>query len=241
MLDDITTANGFGSDFTLTIQNGGAAIAGSALTTDNTAVVCFSTDAMIETGRGPVAAGALRVGDIAVTRDAGLQPIRWVGKRRLGADELGARLSLRPIVIGKGALGNGLPYTDLVVLPQHRILLRSKIAQRMFGTSEVLAAAKQLLLIEGIDIAQDMAEVTYVHFLLDQHQIVLANGAEAESLHTGAQAMNAMGEAAREETFAIFPELRDEVERPMARPALTGRKARKLANRHRLKGRDLVM
>lgn len=238
VLDDITTGNGFGSNFTLTIQNGGAAISGDDLTADNTAVVCFGSDVMIETARGPVAAGALAVGQLVRTRDGGLQPIRWIGRRHLGAAELGANPNLRPIVIRKGALGAGLPQADLVVSPQHRILLRSKIAQRMFGTDEVLAAAKQLLQIDGIDIAPQ-AEVTYVHFLFDDHQIVTANGAEAESLHTGEQALNAVGHAAREEILSLFPELRSGPERPMARPALSGRMARKLAVRHRQKGFDL--
>ncbi len=241
VLDDISVANGFGSDFSLTIQNGGAAVAGTQLTGENTNVVCFAAEVMIETDRGPVAAGALAVGDLVRTRDAGFQPVRWVGRRSLDAAELGANPALRPIVIRKGALGRDLPLADLTVSPQHRILMRSQLAQRMFGTNEVLVAAKQLLQIAGIDIAQDRGEVTYVHFLFDDHQIVLANGAEAESLHTGEQALNAVGEAARTEILTLFPELLANAERPMARLALTGRMARKLANRHRQKGRELVM
>ncbi|MDO5620213.1 MAG: calcium-binding protein, partial [Paracoccus sp. (in: a-proteobacteria)] len=59
VLNDISTANGFGEDFVFTIQNGGTAVAGDDLTWDNTNVVCFSADALIETARGPVRAGDL--------------------------------------------------------------------------------------------------------------------------------------------------------------------------------------
>ena len=65
---------------------------------------------------------------------------------------------------------------DLIVSPQHRMLVRSQIAQKMFGTPEVLVAAKQLCQLRGIDVVEDLVDVTYVHFLFDAHQIVLANG-----------------------------------------------------------------
>lgn len=70
---------------------------------------------------------------------------------------------------------------DLLVSPQHRILVRSKVAQRMFGKQEVLAAAKHLLTLDGIEIADDVQETTYYHILFDRNEIVYADGAEAET------------------------------------------------------------
>ncbi|TWI29271.1 Hint domain-containing protein [Paracoccus sulfuroxidans] len=239
VLNDISTANGFANGMTVTIRNGGSAIAGRDLTWDNTDVVCFAADALIETVEGPVRAGDLSVGDLVHTADAGLQPIRWIGRRRLGAAELEAHPNLRPIRIRAGALGQNLPSRDLVVSPQHRMLARSRIAQRMFGTDEILVAAKQLLQLKGFDIASDLAEVTYVHFLFDAHQIVFANGAPSESLHTGAEALKAVGEAAVAEIYQLFPELRSDTREP-ARLLAPGRMARKLAQRHMQNGRNLL-
>ncbi|MDO5659329.1 MAG: Hint domain-containing protein, partial [Paracoccus sp. (in: a-proteobacteria)] len=203
--------------------------------------VCFSADAMIETDRGLVRAGDLVAGDMVRTRDSGFQPVRWVGAQVLTFMPFSAA-SLRPVRINAGALGDGLPVADLVVSPQHRVLVRSNIAQKMFGTDEVLVAAKQLLQIDGIDIAEDLAEVTYVHFLFDQHEIVFANGAESESLFTGPQALKVVGSAALEEIFAIFPELRDRDYTPEpARVLASGRMGRKLAVRHNQNGKPLVM
>ena len=78
----------------------------------------------------------------------------------------------------------------------------------MFGAPEVLVAAKQLLQIDGIDL-DDAADVTYVHFLCDRHEVVFSNGAPTESLYTGPEALKSVGAAAREEIFVLFPQLRD--------------------------------
>ncbi|SDE50498.1 Hemolysin-type calcium-binding repeat-containing protein [Paracoccus isoporae] len=227
-------------DLTFTLRAGEARVTGDQLTWDNTNVTCFGTDALILTAGGEVAAGDLAVGDLVETRDAGLQPIRWIGRRHLDAATLAAHPHLRPIRIRAGALGAGLPERDLIVSPQHRMLVRSKIAQRMFGTDEVLVAAKQLCRIEGIAPAEDLAEITYVHFLFDDHQIVRANGAETESMHTGAEAMRSVGAAAREEILTLFPELRDGSVRDPARTLASGRMGRRLALRHAENGKPLL-
>lgn len=204
-------------------------------------VPCFAAGTMLATPHGEVAIEDLREGDLVLTRDHGAQPIRWIGKTVIGAARLAVSPQLRPIRIKAGALGDNSPATDLVVSPQHRVLVRSKIAQRMFGTSEILVAARQLLQLDGIDIAGDLAGVEYFHMLFDRHEVVVSNGAETESLFTGPQALKALGRAARDEIFAIFPELRDAgavIE--AARPMVSGRKGRKLALRHAQAGRALV-
>lgn len=195
------------------------------------AAPCFTRGTLIDTDRGPVVIEDLAEGDLVVTRDNGLQPIRWIGSRRLGGGDLAEKL--RPIRIRRHALGTGIPARDLLVSPQHRVLVRSKIAQKMFGTNEVLVAAKQLCQIDGIDIADDLAEVEYFHMLFDRHEVVISNGAETESLFTGPEALKAVGPQAREEILTIFPELADRDYAPVAaRPLASGRMGRKLAVRH---------
>ena len=105
----------------------------------------------------------------------------------------------------------------------------------MFGNTVVLVAAKQLLQIRGIDIATDMREVEYFHFLFDKHQIVFAEGAPTESLFTGAEALKSVSPEARQEIFAILPELATlsaENLPQSVRPIISGRNARKMASRH---------
>lgn len=202
---------------------------------------CFARGTMIVTERGEVAVEDLVEGDLVQTADNGLQPIRWIGGSLVTADTLADNPKLRPIRIRQGALGDGVPARDLVVSPQHRILVRSQIAQNMFGAREVLVAAKQLCQLDGIDVADDLPEVQYFHILFDRHEVILSNGAETEALFTGDEALRGVGPAALEEILAIFPQLRDPAySAEPARMILSGRSARSLAVRHARNGRQIV-
>ena len=203
--------------------------------------ICFTRGTMIRTDRGDVAVEKLTAGDLVETKDNGLKPIFWIGSRVLGRAALEQNPKLYPIRIKAGALGAGYPASDLIVSPQHRILLRSRVAQRMFGATEVLVAAKQLLLIEGIDQVTEFDEVEYFHFLFDRHEIVFSNGAETESLFTGPEALKSVSAEQREEILSLFPELNDldHVAEP-ARMLLSGRLGRKLSQRLAQNGRCAV-
>lgn len=211
--------------------------------TENDAFICFASGTLIRTSAGDIPIEEITAGDLVLTRDSGFKPVQWIGGRKLSAEILSKLPKLRPIRIAAGALGNGLPMRELVVSPQHRVLVRSKIARNMFCTDEVLVAAKHMLDHDGIEIADDLVEVEYFHFLLDRHEVVISNGAETESLYTGPQTLESVGDAARDEIFTIFPELRnnDPEERPKsARLLLTGRQGRKLMYRHAKNNRLLV-
>jgi len=208
---------------------------------DVNAPLCFARGTMLDTPEGLRAIESLKAGDLVLTRDNGPQPIRWIGSRMITAKELSAHEKLRPIRIKAGALGAGTPAADLVVSPQHRVLVRSKVAIRMFGAAEVLVAAKQLLQVDGIDICDKPDEVEYFHMLFDRHEVVFANGAEAESLYTGPEAIKSVGPAALEEIYEILPELRErDYKARGARELLSGRMGRKLVSRHLQHNRPLV-
>jgi hypothetical protein len=206
------------------------------------APLCFTRGTMLETPEGSRAIEDLKVGDIVLTKDNGAQPIRWISSRVFSQAFLERNPNMCPILIQAGALGRNTPTADLIVSPQHRILVRSKVAQKMFGTDEVLVAAKQLLQVEGIDVCDQFdGDVEYFHMLFDQHEVVFANGAEAESLYTGPQAIKSVGAAALEEIYEIFPELRDRDYEPKgARMLLSGRMGRKLVSRHLQHSKPLV-
>ena len=201
---------------------------------------CFTLGTLILTDTGERPVEDLAPGDRVWTRDHGFQPIRWTGRRRLDPTTLAATPKLRPIRIRAGALGDGMPRDDLIVSPQHRVLVRSAIAQRMFGTAELLVPAKQLLELPGIALAEDLAEVTYLHLMFEHHEILLSNGAETESLYPGPQALLSLGPVV-EEIYTLFPELRDTVEDfPPARPFVTGKRARQMVSRHNSNAKPLV-
>jgi len=204
--------------------------------------VCFAHGTFIQTQKGQVAVEDLKVGDAVKTLDNGYQPISWIGSRYLNDIDLMVNPHLKPIKIKAGALGAGIPQADLTVSPQHRILVRSVVARRMFGVSEVLIPAKKLLDIEGIDVVQNTSEVAYRHFLFERHEIVFSNGAPTESLFTGKEAMKSVGENARAEITALFPQIVSSgfVPNP-ARPIQDqGRRIRTFVGRIKKNGRSMV-
>jgi hypothetical protein len=197
-------------------------------------VICFSAGTLIQTDRGARRVEDLRPGDGVVTLDRGVQPLRWAGSRLLSGEELSANPHLCPIRIAAGALGPGLPERELIVSPQHRLLLRSAVAQRMFGSAEVLAAARHLLGVPGVEVL-DPPEVAYFHLLFDAHEIIFANGAPAESLHVDAEAMRALSPAALAEIAAILPDcppLAGRSPLPLVRTNPRGRRLRAMTDRH---------
>ncbi len=170
-------------------------------------VVCFCTGTQIATKRGLVAIEDLSIGDMVLTMDNGFRPIRWIGNRQLDSIDLAVNPKLCPVRITAGALGNGMPEQDLMVSPQHRVLIRSVIALRIFDTREVLIPAIKLCDMDGIEQVTDMTKAGYWHMLFDGHEIVYSNGAATESLFTGPEALKAVSAESREEIIALFPKI----------------------------------
>lgn len=206
-----------------------------------TEIPCFTQGTMILTSSGPRAIETLRPGDLIQTRDHGLRPIRWIGGSYLDARQLDLQPNLRPILIRARALGAAAPTQDLIVSPQHRVLITSRIARRMFDEDEILVAAKHLTALPGIEAIHPENGVNYWHMLFDRHELVFSNGGWTESLFTGPQALKAISPSARREIFALFPELSQPGHTPSAaRRLLSGREGRKLAERHLKNERPLA-
>ncbi|WP_254439286.1 Hint domain-containing protein [Ruegeria arenilitoris] len=101
----------------------------------------------------------------------------------------------------------GHPKQDLIVSQQHRILVSSAVAQRMFDRKDVLIPAKKLLSLDAIDIVFDTSNgVEFFHLLFDTHELVWSNGALTESLLTGPEALKSVSAEAYQEILALFPE-----------------------------------
>lgn len=170
-------------------------------------VICFTPGTRIQTGDGLRLIEDLREGDTVQTKDNGLQPLRWIGQRRMTGARLFAMPKLRPIRISGGALGVDRPDEDLLVSPEHRMLIKGSVAQNLFNTAEVLVTAKDLINGTTITVDMQLREVTYIHVLLDQHQILIANGLESESFHPASAAFASLDQKDRKRLLAEYPEL----------------------------------
>lgn len=171
-------------------------------------IICFAPGTMIATPAGERAIETLREGDRVFTRDNGVQEIRWTGHRALSGSELDRDASLRPIRIKAGTLGNNMPERDIVVSPNHRMLMSSERTAMFFDDREVLAAAKHLTKMQGISKVKPARGITYHHILFDRHEVILGNGAWTESFQPGDYALRGLKSEQRDEIFKLFPHLR---------------------------------
>ena len=206
----------------------GAVIGSMAFSNIEKVVTCFTPGTLIATARGPEAVERLVPGDLIMTRDHGLQPLRWVGRRDLSLADLIAGPKLQPVRIAAGALGAGLPLRDMLVSPQHRMLMTGARAEMLFGEDEVLVAALHLTALPGVEQVLTRG-VTYLHLMFDNHEVIEADGAWSESFQPAARSLRDLGDEQRAEIVALFPDLAGgPVSVPAARLTLKAHEARVL-------------
>ncbi len=167
--------------------------------------VCFGPGTRIDTPRGPKRVDRLKVGDFVSTLDDGPQPIRWIAKRRLrfAAPDPG-----QPVRIDKGAFGPGLPRREILLSPNHRVLVQTTPAHALHDPLGALAPAKALTRRPGIRAAQGRRAITYFSLLLPMHAVILAEGIAVESLYPGPQSWAALTGPERSAWFRLAPEAR---------------------------------
>jgi hypothetical protein len=133
-------------------------------------VVCFLAGTRIATPAGDTSVEDLAIGDLVLTADGRSAPVRWVGVQSV-VTFFADPLRSFPIRIAAGALGEGLPVRDLLVSPDHALMLDGVLVQ---------AGA----LVNGTTIVRETAmpdRFTYYHVELDDHSLVIAEGVPAET------------------------------------------------------------
>ncbi|MCR8723747.1 Hint domain-containing protein [Frigidibacter sp. ROC022] len=159
---------------------------------DHVAPICFVTGTRIATPEGERPVESLRPGDMVETRDNGAQPLLWVGRTAVGGTARAEDPRYAPVEISPGALGPGQPHQRLVVSRQHRLLLSGWQVDLMFGLHEVLVPAGALLGQPGFSRGRPSGGWAYHHLLCPAHEILLAEGAPAESFLPGPEACAAL-------------------------------------------------
>jgi hypothetical protein len=147
--------------------------AGTSAITAGTIYVCFAAGTRILTAEGEVEVERLKAGDLVATlsgRGSPMKPVLWLGRRRVVLAGHPNADAIAPVRIMAGALGQGAPHRDLLVSPDHCLFLDG-------------ALVPARLLVNGTTIVAErgLAEVTYYHVELESHDVLLAEGAAAES------------------------------------------------------------
>ncbi|CUK05382.1 hypothetical protein RUE5091_02711 [Ruegeria denitrificans] len=135
--------------------------------------ICYCRGTLIRTDTGYVPIEGLNPGDAIWTQDEGGQPVRWVGSQSVIATG-----RFKMVEIPCEALANFAP---LMVSQQHRLLITHPMAELHFGVPEVFVPALSLV-DAGIARMSDKKTAHFYHLLLDQHNVIDANGAASESL-----------------------------------------------------------
>jgi hypothetical protein len=149
--------------FHLGQETGGTGI----VVTDDTP--CFLRGTQILTDAGEVAVETLSVGDRVITLSGEAKPIAWIGCGRVTVTR-GRRCAATPIVVRKAALGNNLPHHDLHITKGHALFL-----------DDVLIPVEFLVNHRSIAWDDRAQEVAFFHIELATHDVLLANGAPAET------------------------------------------------------------
>ena len=179
-----------------------------------TQVPCFASGVEIDTPDGPCPVERLAPGDLVLTRDNGPMAIRWIG-----CSEVPVTGGNRPVRIAAGTFG---AKADVVVSPNHRILLSDQWAELLFSAHEVLVKAKDLVNHRTVTWDGQHSHIRYFHILLDDHQLLTSHGLVSESYHLGSQTMHSLDRETLAEIFHLFPDLAHDSNSygPAARPSL---------------------
>jgi hypothetical protein len=144
----------------------------SDLTTSNTNLVCFCAGTLIATPDGQRAVEDLGLGDRVQTVEGRSVPVKWIGRQTVMTC-FGPAERLMPVRFAAGSLGQGLPHTDLTVTADHGMLVEDVICHA--------GALVNGVTIHRVPLAEMGETYTVYHIETEGHEIILANGAPAET------------------------------------------------------------
>ncbi|WP_420396763.1 Hint domain-containing protein [Nioella sp.] len=143
-----------------------------SITQSGTYQMCFTAGTKIEVAGGEVPVETLCIGDRIVTTAGRTAPVKWIGRQTV-ATRFGPADRLMPVRFAAGSLGEGVPHSDLTVTADHGMLVDGVICHAgalVNGTT-----------ITRVPLAEMGESYTVFHIETEAHEIILANGAPAET------------------------------------------------------------
>jgi hypothetical protein len=142
---------------------------GSAMPFGLSSELCFCAGTQIATPTGDVPVEQLAAGDLVMTESGEARPIVWIGVGRVMVTR-GRRSAATPVIVRKDAFDHNVPHRDLRVTKGHS-----------FHIDNVLIPVEFLVNHRSIVWDDHAQEVSIYHIELETHDVLLANGAPAES------------------------------------------------------------
>jgi hypothetical protein len=158
-----------GGSFALSLAGAGTVTASASEDGADVTLLCFCANTLIQTPSGERPVQELAVGDEVTTHRGDARPIVWIGTGKVLATR-GRRNAATPVIVRRGALAHNVPHRDLCVTKGHSLYL-----------DDVLIPVEYLVNHRSItwdDLAQ---EVALYHIELATHDVLVADGAPAES------------------------------------------------------------
>ncbi|NPD20990.1 Hint domain-containing protein [Rhodophyticola sp. DY48A3-103] len=152
---------------------------------DNAGVAnfCFMGGTLIAMPKGERRVEDIGIGDFVMTSDGRAVPVKWLGKQRVTPAAVNLALDEKraPVRIRAGALGN---HSDLYVSADHGMIVEGLV----INASALVNGDS----IAFVPLAELPESVTYYHVETENHDVILANGAPAETFidYVGRQAFD---------------------------------------------------
>jgi hypothetical protein len=156
----------------LAVNHETGTVGSTSYASQDTDIVCFLEGTLIATETGERCVEDLGVGDRIRTADGHIVAVKWIGRMTVST-RFGPAERLMPVRFAAGSLGDGLPHTDLTVTADHGMLVGGIICHAgalVNGTT-----------ITRVPLAEMGETYTVYHVETEEHEIILANGAPAET------------------------------------------------------------
>jgi hypothetical protein len=141
--------------------------------------ICFLAGTLIRTPDGEVAVESLKHGDPVLTQDGRTVPVDWLGVQTVSL-RFADKMRVLPIRIHAGALAENVPCRDLLVSPDHAILVDGAL---------IHAGA----LVNGTSVVRETnvpSTLKYYHVEVEDHSLIMAENTPAETFVDNVDRLN---------------------------------------------------
>lgn len=134
--------------------------------------MCFAVGTQIATAAGQCAVEDLVIGDEVLSADGRLVPVKWIGRQTI-FPTFNRKAGRGLVRVATGALGAGVPHADLTVTADHALLIDGVLCH-----AGALVNGSTITNVPSSELGQSY---TVYHIETEDHEIILANGAMAET------------------------------------------------------------